>query len=323
LNVIISFVGLEDHQEILKSRRPFALQPLAGSTILGHILERLQNVPVQSIIVVVNAGARQVDEWAQQLLPEGLLQVVTAENVDTPITALGSCGQFLNTEPALFVSGDFIVEVDYAGLASSGADVVCLIQDGQEIIPAENWSVDNNGFYTGLIGDTEVSWAGACWARHGKDLLAAITSFSTGGGTGVGALLSFLNDQGLQIATQQADTCLGTGSPGQLLHANARLMQLGYCSKDAIERSYAEEFTVLPPVFLHETAVIDNAVIGPFVNLETGAVVRDSVVSNSLIGNGAQVTDTVLDGSFIGDHAQVSGRKQVVIVGDESQLKLD
>jgi hypothetical protein len=48
-----------------------------------------------------------------------------------------------------------------------------------------------------------------------------------------------------------------------LLFANARLLGLGYGSEDAVERSYVEDFTVIPPVFLHETAEIENSVVGP------------------------------------------------------------
>ncbi len=322
LNVIISFAGLEDRQEIIKSKRPFALQPLAGSTILGHILERLQDVQVQSYIIGLNAGAEHIEEWAKQFLSEGLLRVVTVENASTPVMALRSFAGFIDDGPMLFVSGSFITEADYTALVCSRADVACLVQDDQGIIPAENWSVDDAGFYTSSRVGHEVYWAGSCWFRSGSDFLAAVTNLDTAGVSGVTALLSLLYEQGSKIATYKADTCLATDSPARLLHANLRLMQLGYCSEDAIERSYAEEFTVLPPVFLHETAVIDNAVIGPFVNLEADAVVRNSVVSNSLIGAGAQVTNMVLDSSLIGDRAQVSGRKQAVMVGDDSQLKV-
>lgn len=320
MKVIISFTGLEDRQEALKSKRPFALQPLAGSTILGHILERLQDVPAQSHTVDLNAGADEVKVWAQQFLPDGFLRVVTvnSESVGTPLLALSRCKQVLNDGPLLFVSGSFITEADYAGLISSSADAAFLVQDNEEIIPAENFSVNDAGFYV-EHRDLEVFWAGVCWFRSGKDLLRAISSSVP---TSITALLSSLNEQGLKISSVKAETCLGTASPTQLLHANARLMQLGYCSEDAIERSYAEEFTVLPPVFLHETAVIENVVIGPFVNLEAGAVVRNSVIRNSLIGTGAQVTDAVLDGSLIGDQAQMNGRKHAVIVGDDARLKL-
>jgi glucose-1-phosphate thymidylyltransferase len=107
-----------------------------------------------------------------------------------------------------------------------------------------------------------------------------------------------------------------------MLHANARLLRLDYGSQDAIERSYAEDFTVLPPVFLHETAVIENSVIGPFVNLEAYAKVQNSIVRNSLIGKGTLVTDVIIDKSLIGDDAVITGLKSVVIADDGSIVNL-
>jgi glucose-1-phosphate thymidylyltransferase len=73
---------------------------------------------------------------------------------------------------------------------------------------------------------------------------------------------------------------------------------------------------------MHETAVVQNAVIGPFVNLEANAVVRDSIVRNSLIGVGTHVTDAILDGSLIGDKVRISGRASKLIVGDEGSVEL-
>ena len=318
MNVIISFAGLEDRQNALKSRRPFALQPLAASTILGHILERLKDVPVDSITVVVSTGTEQVGAWTQNVLSDDSYQVVLV-NGSTPMMVLRDCERLLNSAPLLYVAGDFVTEANYAGLADYKADAICLIQVGRNLIQTENWFVDDNGYYSGPRGVKEVAWAGVCWFRRGTDVLPVLADPTLIGAAGINPLLSSMKDQGMQIGTMPVKSCFGTGSSAQLLHANARLMSLGYCSEDAIERSYSDEFTVLPPVFLHETAVVEKSVIGPFVNLEANAVIRNSVVSNSLIGVGALVQDAVLESSIIGDQAQVIGQKQEMIVGDESQ----
>ncbi len=107
-----------------------------------------------------------------------------------------------------------------------------------------------------------------------------------------------------------------------MLHANARLLRLAHGSQDAIERSYAEDFTVIPPVFLHETAVIENSVIGPFVNLEAHAAVRDSIVRNSLIGIRTEIADAILADSLIGDDALITGRISRLTAADGAIVNL-
>ena len=116
--------------------------------------------------------------------------------------------------------------------------------------------------------------------------------------------------------------CLVTRTAEDLLFTNARLLGLGYGTEDAIERSYTEDFTVLQPVFLHDTAVIENAVVGPFVNVEAGAKIRDSVVRDSLIGQETTIEDVVLDGSLIGARAHLKASGQALFVEDDEELSL-
>ncbi|MDX1415959.1 MAG: hypothetical protein R3293_17315 [Candidatus Promineifilaceae bacterium] len=323
MKVIISFAGLADRLETLGSRRPFPLMPLAGSTILGHILDRVQDLRADAHILLTNDNQQKLEAWLQQDLPAGQVQVVTVAQHHSPLIALESCEPFLDDEPVIFVSGNFIVDVDYMGLSTSGADVVCFLQEDQEAIPAAKGLKNDAGQLTSAGVGMQDFWAGVLWIRRGKDLLSAFAHKDQSQMSDIQSLLSVLHQQGLQITNQMADTCLETGSLSQLLLTNARLMQLGYCSEDVIARSYAEEFTVLPPVFLHESAVVNNAVIGPFVNLEADTVVNNCVLRNSLIGVGAEVSDIILDSSFIGDYARVIGQGHALIAGDESNLKLD
>ncbi|MCA9994536.1 MAG: ATP-binding cassette domain-containing protein [Anaerolineales bacterium] len=95
------------------------------------------------------------------------------------------------------------------------------------------------------------------------------------------------------------------------------LLGLGFASEDAIERGYGEEFTVLPPVFVAETAVVEKCVIGPFVAIGPDAVVRESVLTNCIIDAEAQVENVVLDRSIVGKGGVINGRKQSLLLNDD------
>ena len=329
MKVIISFAGLESCQEARFSGRPYALQRLAGGTLLGHILAQLQDVPMEELILVVSEEDKRVADWTEQRLTGTALTVLAVSEADSPIAGLRDCVAFLDAQPVLLVSGNYVAEADFAGLVATGADAACLIQADRDVVPAEKLAVNEAGFFIGQ-GAIEAHWAGACWFRHGTDLASALESLPSrepiiyeAAEAELAVLLNNSLEQGQRIKTEQAYYCLDTRSSDSFLHANARLLQLGHGSQDAIERSYAEDFTVLPPVFLHETAVVENVVIGPFVNLEANAVVRNSIVRNSLIGVGAHITNAILDGSFVGDRARISGQASKVFVGDEQSLDLE
>ena len=99
----------------------------------------------------------------------------------------------------------------------------------------------------------------------------------------------------------------------ELQYANTRLLGLGYGSEDLVERSYAEEFMGLPPVFLHETAVVDHSIIGPYAHIGADAHIKSSIIRNSIISAGATIENCILDGAIIGENVKIIGEGQAII----------
>lgn len=318
MNIIISFAGLENRQ----SQAPYALRRLAGSTILGHILARLLDLSIKRLVLVVDSDMEKVERWVRTHAPTLPLQMILAEDAKDPVTGLNKCRAVLDANQLLFISGSCVTGTTYQDLVSLEDGASCLIQAEQDEAPAEILPVDEAGFLTLEESARRVRWAGSCWFRHGTDLVEALDSLRGQKGYGMESLLIQLSQQGLRISTWQTRYCLDTHTVENMLLANARLLHLDYGTQDAIERSYAEDFTVLPPVFLHETAVIENSVIGPFVNLEAHAKVRNSIVRNSLIGTGSEIIDAILENSLIGDDARIIGRKSTVIAADGEDVML-
>ena len=94
----------------------------------------------------------------------------------------------------------------------------------------------------------------------------------------------------------------------ELQYANTRLLGLGYGSEDVVERSYAEEFMGLPPVFLHETAVVTHSIIGPYAHIGADVQIKSSIIRNSIIGAGAQIENCILDGAIIGENVKITNK---------------
>lgn len=318
LNIIISFAGLKSSQ----SSAPYALQRLAGSTILGHILVFLFDLQIDKLTLLVGSGREQVQDWMQQHLPDIAVSVLLVEEADDPVSGLQASQSALDSTPTLFVSGNYVIEADYPDFILCEANASCLVQAEQDSTPSALLGIDEAGFLTAAADAREVTWAGSFYFRSGLDLGKALDAMDRQGSRGVEGLLSQLAAQGAEILTKQAVHCLKIQSNEDLLHANAWLLRIDHGSQDAIERSYAEDFTVLPPVFLHETAVIENSVIGPYVNLEAEAKVQNSIICNALIGSGAEISDAVLTDSIIGDNSIIKGRKHIVMADDGEVIEL-
>ncbi|MDJ0756638.1 MAG: hypothetical protein QNJ45_24095 [Ardenticatenaceae bacterium] len=99
-----------------------------------------------------------------------------------------------------------------------------------------------------------------------------------------------------------------TGSNEALLMASRRLLSIGYSSSDALERSYTEEFAVIPPVYIDPEAEIYTSVIGPYAAVGPGALVENAVIRQSVIAGGSQVSEILLEDSYIAANSRLSGQ---------------
>jgi glucose-1-phosphate thymidylyltransferase len=68
--------------------------------------------------------------------------------------------------------------------------------------------------------------------------------------------------------------------------------------------------------------VIERAVIGPYASIEAGAIIKDSIVRNSLIDAQAEIDNAILDGALVGERATIKGRGMDLFVGDDVRIEL-
>jgi glucose-1-phosphate thymidylyltransferase len=322
VNVIVSYAGLGEELGILTKDRPYPLLRLAGGTIIGHVLTLVGDVLNSRLILLVEKGAEPITQLVKEAFPNVQLTMVEIEEGSGPLTAVIQCKQHIDFGETLLAFGNYLVEADYHTFVNTHADVACFTigdADGEIENPL---FVSDNGYLTAEKNATRVKLAGVLWFRQGTNLINMLEAILSRENDSLPGLSSGLVRQDREIKSQAAYNCLDTRSTVDLLHANARLLGLGYGSEDAIERSYAEDFTALPPVFIHESAVIENSVIGPFANIERAAVIRGSIVRNSLVGVETQVEDTILDSSIIGDRVRIKGHTSSLIVGEASHLEI-
>jgi glucose-1-phosphate thymidylyltransferase len=77
---------------------------------------------------------------------------------------------------------------------------------------------------------------------------------------------------------------------------------------------------VIPPVFVSNTARVENSILGPYVSVADEAVIRNSIIRDSIISERAEVNNSRLQSSLIGNHAAVHGVFHHLNVGDSSEI---
>ncbi len=321
----------------LTFNRPRALLHVAGSTVLGHMLHAMADVLTGEVIFVTGDRGARIEAWIAAQYPDLAARYVRAGRPAGFLEAILLCREYLQDDAPVIIATDLsIVEADYraiAGFANSRqAKAVLLVKEHSEAAGFEQIMVAPDNIISGLETMQEASHGGRAlvgisWHRSGRQLLQFASRISPQPPPAESHLYfapayRALLSSGTKVGAFPVHQWSDTSSLAGLLQTNTRLLSVGLHSADAIERSYAEDFTVLPPVYLHPDARVENAVIGPYASIEAGATISNALVRHSVVDSGACVSNCVLDGSLVGENAQVIGRPKSLVITDDSRVEV-
>lgn len=289
---------------------PLALMPLANGVVAGQMLESAVKAGATELLCLVPEQdmADEVEAWAAEALP-GLEVSVAVSRAGGLFEAGWTARESWTTRDTsssgiLLLPGGRVLDVELAHLSDEAVDCVAIStpKEAGEPVPA-----------------------GAFWFRDAAALgLIFSEAVSAGSRLSIGVertILTGCERAGLRIGWREARLDLpllddGRPSAARLLDGNARLLSFGRSSAEAIERSYSEEFTVIPPVYIHEDATIESAIIASHTSVGAGATVRNAILHRCLVAAGAVVENVVLEGALIGENAIVSGALPSLILPD-------
>lgn len=328
MKVIVPLAGLGTRMRPYTWSRAKPLLHVAGKTVIGHLLDYMRDITTEEVIFIVGYKGEQVKAWIQTHYAHLDSHFVVQEQLLGQAHALWLCRDYMDEGELVVAFGDGIVGTRYNELADAEADVVMLVQ---AVADPRNFGVvatDEHGFVKELIEKPDhdryrQAIAGIHWFRHGRLLRQALDTViqegrQTQGEFYLADAYQVLLEQGLKVRAKEVVFWLDAGNPENILDTNQRLLSLGYGSANAIDRSYGGDFTVLPPVFLHEEAEVDGSVIGPYVSIGPGAVIQNCIIKNSIIDAGARLENCLLDGALIGENSKVSGKRTSLFLGDDS-----
>jgi glucose-1-phosphate thymidylyltransferase len=78
---------------------------------------------------------------------------------------------------------------------------------------------------------------------------------------------------------------------------------------------------IIPPVFIGSGVKLENCVVGPHVAIGHNSTIKNSVISDAIVGEKTSVSNTVMKNSMVGNHALVHLSPKQLDIGDYSRIK--
>ena len=332
LIIAIPMAGLGTRMRPQTWSKPKPLIGLAGKTVLDYVLEQFDTIP-ESIkveyVFIIGPQGDQVKAYMEEHHPGKKTNYVLQMEMRGQSDALALARDYLKG-PMLMAFSDTLVETDLSFLKSETADAVAWVKPVPDPRRFGVAQLDSENMVTRLIEKpsdvtNNLALVGFYYFRSGEDLIAAIDDqtrrdISLKGEYFLADAVNILLEGSARIRTHQVETWLDAGTPESLLETNRYLLEHGHDNSLDISNSLGA--TIIPPVFIPESAHIQASVIGPYVSIGCDCHLENVIIRNSIVEEGAQVEQMILEDSLIGRNVHIQGRADRINLGDQSWAEM-
>jgi glucose-1-phosphate thymidylyltransferase len=126
----------------------------------------------------------------------------------------------------------------------------------------------------------------------------------------------YMIDHGAKIRVEEVTGWYDCGQLETLIDTNRWVLENGRSRSPDGSRSVR----ITDPVRIEEGVTLSDCEIGPNVTVETGSVLRNAKLRDTVIGRSTTIEDSDLHDSMIGDDVVVRGVNGVVSIGSNSQV---
>lgn len=303
---------------------PKVLLNVGGKPIVGHIVENLMSIGIKDIAVVVGYMGDMVEDYLRSTYDANFKFIYQEERLGLGHAAHVALSQDGSDEPLLIVLGDTVFDVDLSPLLESEFSSIGVkrVEDPRRFGVAETAGnnvkrlvekPDNPTSNLAIVGLYFIKSPGILHAALQEIIDKDI---KTKGEYQLTDALQLMLDHGEVITYFEIDGWYDCGKPETLLYTNRHLL------KKTSHFKKRENVVILPPVYIADSAVIVNSVIGPNATIDSDVTVTDSLIRDSIIGSGASILNSLLEGSIVGQNAQLKGSFKRVNAGDSTEIDL-
>jgi len=301
---------------------PKPLIEVAGKPILGHIIDRLLPAKPDEVCVIVGASGEPIKDYLTANY-QCRFSFVVQDDPKGLGDAVYRARERFSGEPALVMLGDTIVDADIASFV--GNENIIAVKEVAD--PQRFGIVEMKGdVVTRLVEKPHVppsnlAVVGVYFFTDSKPLFASLERLIASGEQTKGEFqltdaLQQMVRSGTRIVARKVEHWLDCGTSDALLATNRHLLSR------ASRYQPRAGCLLVPPLYIHEKARVENSIVGPNVSIGADAVVRDSIIRDSIVNRGARLESALLEGSILGESSVVKGSLRRLNLGGFSELDL-
>ncbi|WP_400192544.1 sugar phosphate nucleotidyltransferase [Hymenobacter sp. B81] len=330
MKAIIPVAGIGSRLRPHTHTQPKSLVPVAGTPILGHIIDRLLAAGIHDFVFIVGYLGDKIERYVRLRYPELRTEFVVQEPREGIGHALWLARELFRHEPGpvLIQLGDTIVDVDLRQLIDAAGTVLAVKEvktpssfgvvelgaGGRVVKAVEKPRIPKSNYaLVGLYRIENPAWLASALERIIEEDRRTHNEFYL-----TDALMVMI-EQGAEMSIWSVEGWFDCGRKDTLLEANARLLNRPEFMHPAEPYDFPNT-VIIPPVSIGRDCAISNSIIGPNVAIGERTIVQDSILRNSIIGSYSELRSAVMHDCIVGSDASFRGLNHSLNIGDNTEI---
>lgn len=348
MQVIIPLAGkgtrLRPHTHLV----PKPLMKVAGRPVMDWVMDRLRGLPVEELIFITGHLRDQVEGYVHQryTIPSRFIEQIVQ---DGTAGAVNLARPFVHG-PVLIIFVDTVFDADLSiTTTSEDAGIIW----AKEVEDYQRFGVvvtDAQGYMTRIVEKpkepiSKLANIGLYFVRDVDALWQGIDHVlaqpKNRGEWFLTDAFQWMIEHGRRIRTAEVEGWYDCGALNTVIETNRILLnkaagagahghggtEEGHGGTGArghrktTGRRFAAGVTIVEPVLIEDDVVIEQSTIGPNVTIEAGTVVRESTVTEAIIGKRCRIEQCRLAEALLGDDVTLSGLRGGGSLGSHSEVR--
>lgn len=326
MKAIIPVAGVGKRLKPHTHTLPKVLITVAGKPILGHILDELKKIKIKDLVLVIGHMGEKIKEYVDNNYNFKTTYIMQEERKGLG-HAIYLTKEYFSSEPILIILGDTIFKADLEKVLSKNLSAIGV----KAVENPHRFGVvktDKKGNVLQLIEKSDkppsnLAIVGIYYIKNSNLLGGCLKEIvdkdiKTAGEYQLTDALQLMVKRGEKIKTFEVSGWYDCGKPETLLDTNCALLQRNFFHR----RYHFPNSVIQLPVAIGKKVIIENSVIGPYVSIADDCLIKNSIITNSIINEQTKVENVLLDKSIIGSNATIIGRFDKINLGDSSEIDL-
>jgi len=307
--------------------KPKPLLKVAGKTILDYLLDNVKDLKFSEVIFITGAQKDAIQNYVTSRY-KFKATFVEQKIPDGSAGAIKLAKEFID-EDVLILFSDTLFDTDLSVVKvaqkNSSVDGLIWVKEREDYQRFGVVITDTQGFMTKIVEKPQepisrLANIGMYYVKNYKLMFEGIeylykNNINLKNEYYLVDAFEYMIKNGAKIKISNVKGWYDCGRIDSLLETNQILLK-----KNHKIGSKTKNCVILDPVYLDKGVVIENSIIGPFVSIASGTVIKGSIIKNTIIDSNSVLENIKLRDSLIGESVTLKSHFKKLNIGDYSEL---